>query len=145
MSHLQEDFKNWLYQIARWKVSDFLKKTNAGKQVPRRKITSLDNMQETEISFHKAGEPDSIEADEKLKALRTLLDKLSFEERNLLVLRHFEERTYAEIAQIVIDKNLNGEELSKMATVLRKRASRLYDKLGKMIKYEPILRELFEI
>lgn len=85
------------------------------------------------------------EADEKREALKFILGKLSSEERDLIVLHHFEERTYKEIARIVAGEELSGEELGRMATTLRKQVSRIYDKLRNIITNEPLVMELFEI
>ena len=86
-----------------------------------------------------------IEADEQKTAISLLLNKLTLEERNLLVLRHFEDHTFGEIAEIMSDDEMDQTEINQFAATLRKRITRLYDKLKKMINSEPLLKELFEV
>ena len=143
MTELERDFKNWLYQITRWKMYDAIDKQKAAKRISKEKMRPIDDIEPAMAVQSAENGLNRLEYDEKINALHILLNNLSWEEHSLIVLHHFEMRTYAEIADILSDKPLDQSERLKTATLLRKRISRLHEKLRKTIYSEPILRELF--
>jgi|GEM_PF-3344893 len=143
MSPIEKDFKNWLYKVAIWKISDFRRASGAGKRIPHVKIVPIDEAGRSKVISR--GGIDTLEADEKRFAWNLLFEKIPREERQLIVLRYFEGQNYQEIATIISKKKLTRDELLKLATIIRKRVSRLHEKLRKMILNEPLLREALEI
>ena len=88
------EFRIWMYHIARNAVYDHFKKV---KRVP---VHSDVKDYEERIE---GGEytDDHLEKEQELKILVTALDKLSDENRELLILSRFEELKYSEIAGIL--------------------------------------------
>jgi len=88
------EFKMWLYHIARNAVYDHFRKS-------RRKPEHTD-VKEYEERIQGDHMTDSqIEKDEELKMLSDAMDRLSVENRELLILCRFQELKYHEIAKIL--------------------------------------------
>ena len=88
------EFKTWMYTIARNMVYDHFKK---GKNIP---IHADVKNYETRIAGGQLTDA-QIEKEQELKLLETALEKLSTENRELLILCRFQELKYHEIAKIL--------------------------------------------
>ncbi len=92
-----EPFLPWFHRILRNTCFSFL------RQRGRLKKLSLSAGAEDEGDWELADEgpaPDAnLEADERARAFRVALGRLSAKDREILVLRHFEELTYRELAE----------------------------------------------
>jgi RNA polymerase sigma-70 factor (ECF subfamily) len=88
------EFKTWMYRIARNTLYDHFRKV--------KKTPTYSDVKDYETSI--AGEQftdASIEKEQELKLLETAMEKLSTENRELLILCRFEELKYHEIAKIL--------------------------------------------
>ena len=88
------EFKTWIYHIARNAVYDHFRKV---KRTPvHYDLTNLEERIEGEQNTDTR-----LEKEQELKMLETAMDKLSDENRELLILCRFQELKYHEIAKIL--------------------------------------------
>jgi RNA polymerase sigma factor (sigma-70 family) len=88
------EFKTWMYHIARNAVYDHFRKV---KRTPEHyDLTNLEERIEGEQNSDTR-----LEKEQELKTLETAMDKLSDENRELLILCRFQELKYHEIAKIL--------------------------------------------
>ncbi len=111
-----EHFSAWLYRIAYHYCLNLLRKRRVHKQVMR--IIRLETL---------SASPEQ-ELDNRLykPSLAAALSQLSLEERNMLILRVFEEQTYAEMSEILKIK----------PNALIKRMKRIKQKVQKVMNSE---------
>jgi RNA polymerase sigma-70 factor (ECF subfamily) len=88
------EFKMWMYHIARNSVYDHFRKV---KRTPSHSDLK-DYEERIEGEQHTDGQ---IEKEQELKTLETAMEKLSDENRELLILCRFQELKYNEIAKIL--------------------------------------------
>jgi len=143
MNSIEKDFKNWLYRIATWKISDFRRARRAGKRIPMSKTVSLEEADGSQIESRDG--LDTLTTNEKRQAWNRIMERLPWDDRQLIVLRYFEGQNYQDIAGILSKNVLSDDERLTMATSLRKRVSRLLDKIRRIIMNEPLIRELLGI
>jgi len=88
------EFKTWMYRIARNTVYDHFRKV---KHTP-----SLTDVKKYETSLAAEQFTDGpMEKEEEIKLLEAAMEKLSIENRELLILCRYEELKYSEIAKIL--------------------------------------------
>ena len=88
------EFKTWMYHIARNAVYDYFRKV---KRTPAHyDLTNLEERIDGEQNTDAR-----LEKEQELKTLETAMDKLSDENRELLILCRFQELKYHEIAKIL--------------------------------------------
>jgi RNA polymerase sigma factor (sigma-70 family) len=138
---MEEHFKNWLFMIANWKKGEFIRSKKSRKGQFETNIKTFNPQESFYLSQEmlNGGEnsADSLlihKENEKLvelknTALNTFLAFLPPDDRELVVLRYCEGRTYKEIAKIVGAKN---------PTTLRKKTERAIKKLKEHIKTSTI-------
>jgi RNA polymerase sigma factor (sigma-70 family) len=88
------EFKTWMYSVARNVLNDHYRKN---KNIPVH--YDISGMEESIAGGQFAGE--QIEKKQELKMLSMAMDKLSAENRELLVLCRFQELKYTEIARVL--------------------------------------------
>jgi RNA polymerase sigma-70 factor (ECF subfamily) len=89
-------FYAWFYTIIRNLARNYLRKRNVRYEYAVQTKQSRKGIQETSDS------PECIvEADEAKKAIWAAIDKLSYDHREIIILRHFEDMSYEEIADIL--------------------------------------------
>ena len=93
--------RTWLYTIVLNRVRNLARS-------PQSKVLSLDEQAREDFGMsangsteHAAGPAESLEREESAEELRAALTRLALRYRSAVVLRHIEERDYAEIAAIL--------------------------------------------
>lgn len=134
-SEVEKHFRNWIFQIARWKMASYYRVKNSPKVRFQAQFKSLEAKQqgadyndksilETYIPSVNGVEQKMIKEEREL-LINEASKALSFQEQQVIVLRVFEEYTYEDITDII------GEDVR--ASTLRKRFNRAVNKLRDII------------
>lgn len=109
-------FSAWLYRIARNLSYDSMKKS---KRLLLFDKSEIENMLENcvqQVDVH----------DEREQIIQEVLEQLNFKEKNILILRIYEEKSYDEIAYIM---NIGESACRKQYERARKKFIKLYDSM----------------
>jgi len=116
-------FYAWFYTIIRNLARNYLRKRNVRFEY------AVQTKQIRKGHLETSDSPEFImEADESKKAIWTAIDKLSYDHREIIILRHFEDMSYEEIAEIL------GIAVGSVMSRLYYARKKLRDLLGE--KYE---------
>jgi len=89
-------FYAWFYTIIRNLARNYLRKRNVRYEY------AVQTKQSRKGNLEASDSPECIvEADEAKKAIWAAIDKLSYDHREIIILRHFEDMSYEEIAEIL--------------------------------------------
>ncbi len=89
-------FYSWFYAILSNLAKNHLKK----RSVRANYAASVRSAKDAEIDTHDSPEV-LVEADETKQAVWAAIEKLSYEHREIIILRHFEDMSYEEIAKLL--------------------------------------------
>ncbi len=89
-------FYSWFYAILSNLAKNHLKK----RSVRANYAASIKGAKDAEIDTHDSPEV-LVEADETKQAVWAAIEKLSYEHREIIILRHFEDMAYEEIAKLL--------------------------------------------
>ena len=116
-------FYAWFYTIIRNLARNYLRKRHVRYEY------AIQTKQSHNENFQASDSPECIvEADEAKKAIWAAIDKLSYDHREIIILRHFEDMSYEEIAEIL------GLAVGSVMSRLYYARKKLRDLLGE--KYE---------
>jgi RNA polymerase sigma-70 factor, ECF subfamily len=116
-------FYAWFYTIIRNLARNYLRKRNVRVEY------AVQTKQSTKGNLETSDSPEYIvEADEAKKAIWAAIDKLPYDHREIIILRHFEDMSYEEIAGIL------GIAVGSVMSRLYYARKKLRDLLGE--KYE---------